>query len=235
MICVHKDNDEIFLFTLIDFLLQICFFGLLVACAHAVATRHNAKTAARDQQDLELLRKATGVSNIAEITDLLTRLGPISELKGFSDFLSRYNESQKIANTREAIQQAGGPSQLRTQLETLRKIQEGSGKPPCLFRDDNGKRIPTSLATVLATDNAIEFTALTPDLQDVLTILSRDFQSVHRLSLTEFRTAFQPIRQKKPDCMYTLTFVEQTRFVDARDAANSAFYLKVDKRPYAQQ
>jgi hypothetical protein len=46
--------------------------------------------------------------------------------------------------------------------------------------------------------------------------------------MTEFRKAFAPLLLKKPDCRYTLRFVESTRFVYARDAARFAFYLNIE-------
>lgn len=228
-----NDKDDVFFFTLIDFLIQICFFGIFVACATHLISERSKENEAKVDKEVGKLRKAAGVSSITEITDILSRLGPLDELKGFSEFLKRFDEPHKLKNTQRALERAGGPAALLGRLDKLTRLEEGSGKPPCLARTEGEKRIPIPLATVIASDTTIEFENENTNLEAVLTLLGRDFTSTRRLSLEEFKRAFTPLRQKKPDCMYTLNFIEHTRFVDARDAVGTAFYLKIDRRGHA--
>lgn len=226
-------KDDVFFFTLIDFLIQICFFGIFVACATLLISERSKEKEAKVRAEVERLRKVTGVSSITQITDITVRLGPLDELKGFSEFWSWFDEPHKWKNTQTALERAGGPAALLERLDKLTKLEEGSGKPPCLARTEGEKRIPIPLATVIASDTTIEFENKNTNLEAVFTLLGRDFTATRRLSLEQFKQAFTPLRQKKPDCMYTLNFIEHTRFVDARDAVGTAFYLRIDRRGHA--
>lgn len=222
-----KRSDDVFFFTLIDFLLQAFFFGLLlyvVARGTNVGVEH--ERAERDKQ-IEKLKRAAGVSNLTELTDLLTKLAPIRDLKGTADFVARAGGTENIMSKVALVDAAGGVENLGNKLQKLRKLEEGTGRPPCLYDVVNGKKIVRPLAVVVASDTRIAFQQTNPELEKVLSMLGREFVAVHDLPLAEFRRTFSILIAKKPECRYTLTFREQTRFVDARDAAQSAFYLSI--------
>jgi hypothetical protein len=222
-----KRSDDVFFFTLIDFLLQAFFFGLLLYVAAKstnVAAEH--KRVERDKQ-IEEVKRAAGVSNLTELTDLLTKLAPIRDLQGTADFIARAGGVEKVMSKVAMVDHAGGAESLEGKLEKLRKLEEGTGRPPCLYDEVDGKKIVRPLAVVVASDTHITFQQTNPELEKVLAMLGREFATVRELPLAEFRKAFSMLVTKKPECRYTLSFREQTRFVDARDAARFAFYLSI--------
>lgn len=222
-----KRSDDVFFFTLIDFLLQIFFFGLLlyvVGRSVNVGAEHD--RAEREKQ-IEQIKRAAGVSNLTELTDLLTKLAPIQDLQGTADFIARSGGSENVRKNVELVDNAGGAESLERKLEKLRKLEEGTGRPPCLYDEVDGRKIVRPLAVVVANDTHIIFQKTSPELEKVLSMLGREFATVRELPLAEFRKTFSTLVSKKPECRYTLTFREQTRFVDARDAARFAFYLSI--------
>jgi len=222
-----KRSDDVFFFTLIDFLLQVSFFGLLlyvVAKNLDVGAEHER---AKREKQVEEVTRAAGVSNLTELTDLLTKLAPIRDLQGTADFIARAGGAEKVISKVALVDDAGGAENLERKLEKLRKLEEGTGRPPCLYDEVDGKKIVRPLATVVANDTHITFQQTSPELEKVLSMLGREFATVRELPLGEFRKTFSALVTKKPECRYTLTFREKTRFVDARDAARFAFYLSI--------
>lgn len=224
-----KRTDDVFFFTLIDFLVQVFFFGLLLYTLGS-ATKH----AARKAQDTEAVQikkllETSGASNLTELTDELANMAPVSELKGTADFIRTGGGLEKAKKLREVVEQAGGAENLMSRLERLQKLEEGAGKPPCLYKMVDENRVAKPVATVLATDADIRFQSSTRELENMLSLIGRSYESVRVLSLREFQAVFAPLVRARPECRYTLRFLERTRFVDARDAASHAFYLNIGK------
>jgi hypothetical protein len=142
-----------------------------------------------------------------ELTDMLTKLAPPSELRTLG----------------EISHAAGGAGALKAKVEKLRKIEAGTGKPSCLGMTPEGRAV--ALATVIADDSTIRFEAPTPELERVLKTIGTDFDAVRELSFETFARKFGAIIQKEPDCRYTVKFVENTKLVYARDALGGIFYL----------
>jgi hypothetical protein len=222
-----KRSDDVFFFTLIDFLLQVFFFGLVLYVVAKSVEVSTASEKAKQDKQVEQLTRATGISNLTELTDLLTKMAPLQDLRGTADFIARAGGTDKLRGTVALVDEAGGADSIERKLERLRKLEEGTGKPPCLYDEISGKKVVRSLAVVVATDSHITFQETTPALEQVLSLLGHKFSAVRVLPLAEFRKKFTALITKKPECRYTLTFREQTRFVDARDAARFAFYLAI--------
>lgn len=232
-----KRSDDVFFFTLIDFLLQALFFGLLLyvlgqAAQQEVAkARETSNQVAKDKEaKLEKVAQASGFSNLTELLDYLTKLAPATEFKGIADFLNSAGGLGKAMEAVTAVQAAGGPDKIKASMDKLRKYEEGTGKPPCLYDVVGDKKVAKTLATVIGDETTIRFEASNPALEEALQLVGRSFDSVKSLQLAEFSRTFAPLVQKKADCRYTLRFIETTRFVDARDAARFAFYLNIGKR-----
>lgn len=222
--------DDVFFFTLIDFLVQVFFFGLLVFVVGRASQAEREEKHGQETKQIEDLKKAAGISNLTELTDSLTKLAPVSELKGVADFVRREGGLEKVKEATKVVADAGGISKIRENLDRLRKYEEGSGKPPCLFEWVNNKKVSRPLAVVVAGDASIRFESSSAELEGVLKRLGRTYDSVRELPLGEFKKTFGPMVQIQPDCRYTLHFIETTRLVDARDAARFAFYLNINKR-----
>lgn len=240
-----KRTDDVYFFTLIDFLIQSLFFGLLLYVLGQASQQEAAKTQ-KGASDIAEFATAAGFTNLTQLTDYLSKLAPVSDFKGIADFLSSAGGIKEVKAAVAVVQTAGGikeakaavglvkasggTSAVTADLDKLRKFEEGTGKPPCLFDSVGGKKVAKSLATVIASESTIQFEASNPELEEALVLIGRSFSSIQSLPLNEFSKTFAPLVQKKPACRYTLRFLETTRFVDARDAARFAFYLNIGKR-----
>jgi len=225
-----RRTDDVFFFVLIDFLLQVFFFGLLLyVLGQSNLSEVKAAQEKRNNQ-VETLLSITGFSNLTQLTDYLTNLTPVKEWKGIADFFNGAGGVGKVIETVKIVTNAGGSEQVIKDLAKLHKYEEGAGKPPCVFDIINGRKVAKPLATVVAQDSSICFESSTPELEEMLQQLGRSYESIRELSLSSFRSTFQPLINKRPDCRYTLRFIERTRYVDARDAAQSVFYLKIVRR-----
>lgn len=216
-----KASNDVFLLTLVDFLLQILFFGLLLGVVWIFESKNQAlakeeKLEAGEQQAVIKAKELMGVSNFAEIMDSLTKLAPVSKLSSLAAYV-------------KLVDDQGGIEMVKAKLEKLERIESGYGKPPCLFSMQNGRKTPTVLGTVIADDTTIRFQRTSPELEGVLKLLNKSYSTVETLSLTEFRKTFEPLLRLKPDCFHTLRFIEKTRYVEARDAAQRSFYLNLAK------
>lgn len=212
-------TDNVFLLTLIDFLLQIIFFGIFV---YAVDVASSPNSAASESAIKRLLAHF-GISDLVTLTDRLTRLVPAEAITNTRLFKTP-GEAKKLADLEYFEGMHGNLSEVPAKLEKLRKFEDGIGKPPCIYSvGPDGKRIPRSIATLVGTETTIAFRATTDELNDVLQLLGVPFPEVRSLSLRQFRETFAPLRQMKPDCRYFVTFIEATRYVEPRDAVNSAF------------
>ena len=225
---MKKGSNEVFLFTFIDLLVQLCFFSLFTFVTYQAIESRNRSLDSEAQRNREAkVFKAAGVSNLTELTDYLSRLAPPQSLIGFSEFHRRGGKLEKLQGMEYELEKEGGINSVKEKLAKLRKIEEGFGKPPCLSEIRNGKRVELPVATVVGTDSTIRFTGKTAEMDQVLAMLGQNYSMVQSMSFAEFARAFEPLKRRKPDCLYMLDFVEQTRFVDARDAARGIFRLSI--------
>lgn len=248
-----KKNNDVFFLTLIDFLLQVLFFGLVIfALMNALTQKKESEKVADDERFRQLV-KAAGVSNITELTDELTKLAPINELKGTSDYLQKLGSVEGAQKIADMSQEAGGAAaliaeleasrklaatvaqgshtvgEIQQRLEKLRKLEEGQGAAPCLYTMQGTRKRAKPVATVTASDSTIRLDGAEPEFDEVLKLLGRTPESVAELTLAQFAETFRPLARLKPECRYTLRFVENTQLVHARDAAQVAFYLSFQK------
>jgi hypothetical protein len=223
-----KRSDNIFFFTLIDFLLQVGFFGLLLFAAYSAAKTEDKKEQTANETSFTKLKKHFGISNITELTNELTKLAPLQELKGNADFIAREGGVKQIEQQLAAIRSVGSVEHIKVKLEKLAKLEGGTGKPPCLPVKP-GSNQHKALATVIADENTIAFESLTDDLRSVLQLVSMRYEDVRTLPVSAFAARFAVLSAAKPDCRYSLIFKEKTRFVEPRDAASRNFYLMIRK------
>src|SRR5690348_2694198 len=96
----EKRRDDVFFFILIDFLLQILFFGLFLFVVYQAGLK-------RDQEKLKEAVDAAGVSDITELTDDLTRLAPL-KLRELNDLIKQLGGPDEVKRLLERAQQEGG-------------------------------------------------------------------------------------------------------------------------------
>lgn len=226
-----RRSETVFFFTLVDFLLQICFFGLFI-----FVTYHSVQAGLKHVEDkrrkgithaVDMLQQHFGISNLVELTDYLTKLVPANQLKGWAEFYSGIG-SADARQIVDFVRQNGGIGEVE---KKLRQLEEGSGKPPCIYDVRDGKKVRRILASALADDTSIRFLRSTADLEAVLALLGANYSEVERLALRDFRQRFEALRRIKPECRYSLLFFEATPLRAPRDAARHAFYLEPKDAP----
>jgi len=204
-----RQTEHVLYITLIDFLLQILFFGIVVSVIYAVAQREETRNLDPEQarDTVERIRNLTGISDLTILTDELTRLGPLQPAVMHAK-LGREMEKD--------ISEAGGAESARKILAE-QNARRGQGKPSCL---DGGAK----LATFHAYPDRIELRhPLTGEMEKLLSRMGLTPSRVARLALSEFRTTFEPVKQLEPDCRYNIELVEHSFDTRPRDAARSVF------------
>lgn len=225
-----RKGDEVFLFTLVDFLIQVFFFALLLFVVYLAMQKHAEERRGKAETEQQKLLESVGVSNLTELSDLLTKMAPLDELRGTSDFIARSGGASKLRAVAEAASAAGGVDKISTMSEQVKALTEkvakleGWGKASCVPNIVvNGKAQPKSVAHVVVYDDHVEMNSPTPEMTEVLQGLGRDFKDVSRLTLTEFRATFAPLVAKKPECRYFLSATTKTQFLEPMRSVWSAF------------
>ena len=225
-----RKGDEVFLFTLVDFLLQVFFFALLLFVVNLAMQKQEDEKRGLAETEQERLLKSVGVSNLTELSDLLTKMAPLDQPRGTSDFIARNGGVAKLQTVAKAASAAGGVDKIFSMSEQVKALSEkiakleGWGKASCVPNIVvNGKAQPKSVAHVVVYDDHVEMDNLTPEMTEVLRGLGREHKGVSRLSLQDFRTIFAPLVTKKPECRYFLSATTKTRFLDPMRVAWSAF------------
>ncbi len=217
-------SDSVFLLTLVDFLVQVIFFGLFVFVVYQVMLQRERKR--YDAATVDRAVQAAGVSNLTELVDELSKLAPV-RLKGFNATLGKEADEAQVRRAAEAIREAGGASGVSDAMQRLTKLERGNGLPACLEENANGTRHAMTLASATGSDGGIVFDAPTPQFTNLLQAVGLDYGSVRTLGLREFPRTLRRVVTKHPGCRYTIVLRERTRMVGARDAAGQIFYLKL--------
>jgi hypothetical protein len=169
------------------------------------------KAAMANEEAVGRLERHFGVSNLTQLTDELTRMVPMDQLRSAS----------------ELIQKAGSVDRANDAVN--RYLKSGIGKPACLLADVTKNRAKP-LATIIGYESHLEFQAETPELSVVLLKMGTDFASIRSLPLAQFKQVFSKLGALYPDCMYTFDLIEKTRYVEPRDAATANWNVRVIPR-----
>lgn len=218
-----KQSDDVFFFTLIDFLVQVFFFGLLLFVVSQAVGEKKETQRAEEAAKLEAVIKSAGVSNIAELQDYLTKLAPLQNLQGTADFISRLGGPEKANEAMALVAAAGGAEELKVKV---RKYDEAYGLPPCFKDEFNGKTVPRTLAVLRVEDSAIEILRTSPELDRLLSEAGSGAVNLGRMSLDEFRTRFVPLKARSPSCAHFVEVKVVTQFLNPMRAVWAAFRVK---------
>jgi len=226
-----KRGEDVFFFTLIDFLLQVFFFGLLLFVAWQVQQQGSEGDRAREESAEKRLLEGVGVSNIAELTDLLTKMVPLENLRGTSDYMARNGGIEKAKAAVDAVNAAGGAEklaqydrQVKQLTARVSELEGGWGKASCLPNISvNGKLQPKSVARVLVDDNLITLEDPTQEMQSLLSSHGLEYSAVQKLTPAAFRTAFAPVVARQPECRFFLSVTTRTQYLEPMRAVWSAF------------
>jgi hypothetical protein len=226
-----RRGDDVFFFTLIDFLLQVFFFGLLLyVVSQAFAPKPLSPQEEKARQ--ELLTKAK-VSNLAELTDLLSKMVPMDNLRGTADFISRNGGFEKFKDAHDAAQAAGGVANVRgmqtvikakdQELEGLKGEMKAWGTPSCIYETVEGRVKPRTIAKVRVFDDHIELSDPAPEMQALLAQLGVEYSAVKSLGHEQFRQTFKPLVAQKPHCRYFLEVLARPSLLSSMNVVWSAF------------
>ncbi len=212
-----RNKETVFWLTLIDFLTQLIFFGLFFGAtylaAQAVLERKEQQKVAEAQasRTLHKARKRTqevaqgsGVSDIVNLTDEMTRLVPADRLPRFVEELRR-----------------SGPEKMINATDQLQQLRKGLGPPPCIPGPNGVGYRPT--ARIRASDEKIEFVAETPELDAVLTELGLQFGQISSLPPDEFLKRFGSLRSLHKDCVYYIDVDDRFTLAITQKAIEAGF------------
>ena len=158
------------------------------------------------------------------MSDFISSAGGVDKAKAAIKVVTDAGGAENASVAVRVVAEAGGPESLQGRLEKLRKLEEGSGKPPCLFDlQSDGKRVARSLAKVNVTDAQISFLGSTQDFEAVLKMIGASYHDVENLSLVDFRKRFSALVVQKPECRYQLDVQVSTKLLAPMDAVWSAF------------
>jgi hypothetical protein len=220
-----RRDDSVFFFTLVDFLVTALFFGLVLFAVGSNRTSQAAVAHRKLESSVDSIRHATGISDLTELTDHLTRLGPVVRAESAVQTVKAAGGLAEVKGLVQTVVDAGGTDSVTARLERLRQKEQGVGKPHCLpVESDPKQAIP--FATVIATDSTMMFERNTPELRAILGKLGKRFEDVRVLKPEAFREAFEPILSLEPTCLHTLVLIERTKYVYARQALTGLFRLK---------
>lgn len=223
-----RRGEAVYFFTLVDFLLTALFFGFVLSVASQSSAEQQAAAVKADSQQVATLTRLAGVSDLAQLTDELTRLVPLRDAHSAVALIRQLGGPDQARTLARMQGKAGGSDSLRAKLERM-LAHDGAGRPHCLYNIDNaGNKTPIPVARIVATDRGIEFTDSAATLDRVLVELHVSFQDVRSLPFENFKRAFGPLREKP--CAYTVRVREETNYKFAREALYGIFYTEFERQ-----
>jgi hypothetical protein len=209
-----RQSEHILYITLIDFLLQILFLGLVISVVYAASLDttvddQNNKDVKTPQENFSQIQKLTGISNITELTDLLTRLGPLQQAT---------KDRESVEKLSSEINKVGGLDSAKKILSDRVAVLGGQGSKSCL---PNKARI----ATFHVYKDSIELGSFdAKEFPDLLIKLALTIEKVQRLSLNEFTKNFSPVKTLFPDCKFNIDVIEHSFDTRPRDVIRPIFW-----------
>lgn len=220
-----RRGEAVYFFTLIDFLLTTVFFGIVLFSVAQSSTAQHTLARASDAKSISDLKRVSGVSDIAQLTDELTRLVPLRNARDAVSIVKQLGGAQNARRLAHLQEQAGGSDSL---LAKMQRLVEGAGRPYCLFNiSQTGRKYPIPIGRIVATDSGMSFSDSSAALEQVLTELGVSFEDVRFLRFDQFRSVFGPLRAKS--CAYTVRVVERTNYKFARAALYGVFYTQFEQ------
>ena len=168
-----RQSEHVLYITLIDFLIQLIFLGLVLSVIYY------ASQPSKDEQDraaeaIAKIKQLTGISDLTEITDELTRLGPLKTAAQNSKLGEDFN---KLAG------KVGGKEAAFKILTTEANKGSAPGKPYCI----GGLKV----ATFDAYEDRLELRSpVSSEMSELLKQLNLSSESVKRIPIKEFSKTF---------------------------------------------
>lgn len=201
-----RQSEHVLYITLIDFLLQLIFLGLVLSVIYS-ANQPSGDEIEKSVEAITKIQSLTGISDLTEITDELTRLGPLKNAVQNNRVLGEFN---KLAD------KVGGKDAALKILATEANKGSAPGKPYCL----GGLKV----ATFDAYEDRLDLRyPLSTEMVELLKQLKLSPDFVKRVPIKEFSKTFASLRVIEPTCVYNVVLVEHSFDTRPRDAVNSTF------------
>jgi hypothetical protein len=220
-----KRSEDVFFFTLIDFLVQCLFFGLLLYVVVQAGQRQS-EAARKDEAAKTPVQKVeewTGFSRIAELSDFLTTLVPPNDFKGWAEFISSVKDPEKAKAALAFVEAAGGVEAAK------RAVFAGYGHPPCKWVKvgDRTRSVPIGVMTLR--DRSIEYELTDDEFWDLVRRNDIVSERVGELSFSAFKATFGVLKTLQPDCRYFAHYAVRSELLAPIDTVNHVF-RQADRR-----
>jgi hypothetical protein len=219
-VAVETENrsDSIIYLTLVDFLIQLIFFGMFLIVAFYPSR-------SQEEPTLKPVFKHYGVPILegfgelinAENVPLFQQLAKFIEnrkdLTDLVEALKRAGSVKRLLEGAKIIQEAGGTEAARKRL--------GVGRPSCL-------KDKASLMTLIAHDDFIEIRSITEEGQRVFGELNLNVVGGSRFSFGDFTSHFKSLIQQKIDdepCVHFVRYERETKLEAPRLAVDKIFLI----------
>ena len=208
-----RNKDTVFWLTLVDFLIQIIFFGLFAAVIFLAANQKPEAPVSvtpepeRTENSAKVYAQAAGYSSVAELTDDLTRMVPADKFTAFA----------------EAVAGVGGAAEVETWIKKKKKSDGDGGLGWRSCEPGSDGRSYQSIAKIRAYDDRIEFEQETPALRKALDEIGVSFESVRVLRISDFKRKLQPLAPQRRKCVYYLDVERHYQFAYVVDAIEGIF------------
>jgi hypothetical protein len=213
-----RQSEHVLYITLIDFLIQLIFLGLVLSVIYSVSQPSKSE-ADRTTEFIAKVKQLSGISDLTEITDELTRLGPLKTAA----------QNNKLANDFSNLAgKVGGKDAAFKILTTEANKGLAPGKPFC-----KGGLI---IATFDAYEDRLELRSpVSTEMSELLKQLNLSSELVKKLPTKLFPKIFARVRVLEKSCVYNVVLVEHSFDTRPRDAVNSTFRASSYQRQATSQ
>ncbi|MBT8573829.1 hypothetical protein ICN46_06565 [Polynucleobacter sp. Latsch14-2] len=188
-------KDNFFLFTLIDFLLQIIFVGLFVFFMTMQNPEKGLPT--------ELIQKIkqAGVQEVAELIETANKLVPLDRLKELVELLKQFKNIDELKDALAVIRKLE-PEGVKDILDTPKdKLKQWlgnlRGSPPCFKNESGGAK---AIFTIAGYDSYYKIYGITDSGKEVFKVTGITFQDNQEIKPQELRDFGAKSKQVYKNC-----------------------------------
>lgn len=211
-------SDSIVYLTLVDFLIQLLFFGMFLFVAFYPSRSQDEPTLKPEFKKfgvpiLEGFGELINAENVPIFHKLAAYINNKKDLIDLVDAIKQAGSISKLLEINNIVEGAGGIESARKRL--------GVGQPACI----KGK---TSLMTVVAHDEFIEIKNITDTGKVVFAELGLRVNEGNQYSFDQFSIYFKLMNQQKIDgqsCVHFVRYERLTKFEAPRLAVDKIFLI----------
>ena len=213
-----RQSEHVLYITLIDFLIQLIFLGLVLSVIYS-ASQPSKDEVNSTAEFISKVKQLTGISDLTEITDELTRLGPLKNAEQNNEIAKEFNN---------LASKVGGKDAAFKILTTEANKGSAPGKPSCI----GGLKV----ATFDAYEDRLELRSpVSSEMNELLKQLNLSLELVKKIPTREFSKIFAQIRVIEKNCVFNVGLVEHSFDTRPRDAVNSIFRASSRQRQATSQ